>query len=207
MPKQVQLRRGTTAEHATFVGAAGEVTVDTSRKCVVVHDGVTPGGVPMAGAAVCVLLDPGADGAVQNVKSCLRVSGGSTVEDTALRVDHAATIQGTLSARRVETLSLALLGTCATYAATVTLNFGAASFERIVLGGDLTLATANLGVGGLFKVVIVADGNTRSLHFPGWTWVGGSAPATIGANKAGLLELVSGGWGDNDVLARWTVQP
>ncbi len=80
MPKQAQLRRGTTAEHATFVGAVGEVTVDTTKKCAVVHDGVTPGGLPMAGSATCVLLDPGSDGAVQNVKSCLRVSGGSTVE-------------------------------------------------------------------------------------------------------------------------------
>ena len=46
MAKRVQFRRGTTAEHSTFVGALGEITVDTTRKTVVVHDGVTPGGFP-----------------------------------------------------------------------------------------------------------------------------------------------------------------
>ncbi len=44
MSKQIQLRRGTTDEHADFVGADGEVTVDTLLKSLVVHDGKTPGG-------------------------------------------------------------------------------------------------------------------------------------------------------------------
>lgn len=46
MGKRVQFRRGTTTEHATFVGAVGEITVDTTLKTVRVHDGVTPGGFP-----------------------------------------------------------------------------------------------------------------------------------------------------------------
>lgn len=44
MSKQVKWRRGTTAEHATFLGAIGEVTVDTTKDTLVVHDGVTLGG-------------------------------------------------------------------------------------------------------------------------------------------------------------------
>ena len=44
MPKQVRLRRGTTAQHASFTGADGEVTVDTTKRALVLHDGVTPGG-------------------------------------------------------------------------------------------------------------------------------------------------------------------
>ena len=47
MSKQVRLRRGTTAQHSSFTGAQGEVTVDTDKKVVVVHDGSTSGGVPM----------------------------------------------------------------------------------------------------------------------------------------------------------------
>ena len=47
MPKQVKLRRGTTAQHATFTGALGEVSVDTSKKTLVVHDGATAGGFPL----------------------------------------------------------------------------------------------------------------------------------------------------------------
>jgi hypothetical protein len=41
---EVKLRRGTTAQHSTFTGAEGEVTVDTDKDTVVVHDGTTVGG-------------------------------------------------------------------------------------------------------------------------------------------------------------------
>lgn len=46
--KQVQRRRGSTAQHAVFTGALGEITVDTDKKTAVVHDGVTVGGIPLA---------------------------------------------------------------------------------------------------------------------------------------------------------------
>ena len=48
MAKQVQWRKGTTAQHTTFVGASGEVTVDTTKNALVVHDGVTLGGSAQA---------------------------------------------------------------------------------------------------------------------------------------------------------------
>jgi hypothetical protein len=47
MSKQVRFRRGTTAQHATFTGAAGEVTVDTDKVVPVVHNGTTAGGIPL----------------------------------------------------------------------------------------------------------------------------------------------------------------
>ena len=50
MPTQLQFRRGTTAETAALTGAAGEITVDTTKDCLVVHDGVTHGGFPQATA-------------------------------------------------------------------------------------------------------------------------------------------------------------
>ena len=49
MTKQVQFRRGTTAQHTTFTGALAEVTVDTDLDVVVVHDGSTVGGQQMVG--------------------------------------------------------------------------------------------------------------------------------------------------------------
>ena len=45
MAKQLQLRKGTTTEHDTFTGAQGELTYDTTLKSLVLHDGVTAGGV------------------------------------------------------------------------------------------------------------------------------------------------------------------
>ena len=44
MSKQVQFRRGTTAEHATFKGAVGEITIDTDKDVAVVHNNVKLGG-------------------------------------------------------------------------------------------------------------------------------------------------------------------
>lgn len=45
MAKRLQLRRGTQAQHVTFTGALGEVTVDTTRKALILHDGATTGGI------------------------------------------------------------------------------------------------------------------------------------------------------------------
>ena len=47
MSKQVRFRRGTTAQHSTFTGAEAEITVDTTKNQVVVHDGATAGGIPL----------------------------------------------------------------------------------------------------------------------------------------------------------------
>jgi hypothetical protein len=47
MADQLQLRGGSTAQTAAFTGALREVTVDTDKKTVVVHDGTTAGGNPL----------------------------------------------------------------------------------------------------------------------------------------------------------------
>ena len=48
MAKLLKLRRGTTSDHSSFTGAEGEVTVDTTKDALVVHDGSTQGGHPVA---------------------------------------------------------------------------------------------------------------------------------------------------------------
>ena len=50
MTKQVQFRKGTTAEKFNFTGALAEITVDTDKNTAVVHDGATPGGFELAKA-------------------------------------------------------------------------------------------------------------------------------------------------------------
>ena len=47
MATQVQFRSGTTGEHSGFTGAVGEVTVDTEKKVLCVHDATTAGGFPL----------------------------------------------------------------------------------------------------------------------------------------------------------------
>jgi Major tropism determinant N-terminal domain len=48
MTRIVQHRRGTSSGLSTILGAPGELFVDTSLVTVVVHDGVTTGGVTLA---------------------------------------------------------------------------------------------------------------------------------------------------------------
>ena len=48
MSTQVQFRRGTTAQTTSFTGVTAEITVDTTKNTVVVHDGSTAGGFPLA---------------------------------------------------------------------------------------------------------------------------------------------------------------
>lgn len=51
MAKVLQLRRGTTTAHGSFTGKIGEVTMDTDKKTLVVHDGSTAGGNPLVNKA------------------------------------------------------------------------------------------------------------------------------------------------------------
>lgn len=48
MAIEVKFRRGSATDHATFTGANGEVTFDTTNKTLVAHDGVTAGGFRLA---------------------------------------------------------------------------------------------------------------------------------------------------------------
>ena len=48
MAKLLKLRRGTTTQHDSFAGAEGECTVDLNKDVLVVHDGSTNGGHPLA---------------------------------------------------------------------------------------------------------------------------------------------------------------
>ncbi|MBN1324831.1 MAG: hypothetical protein JW974_01275 [Alphaproteobacteria bacterium] len=48
MSRQIQIRRGSTTEHENFTGVIGEVTMDTDKKTLRVHDGSTVGGIALA---------------------------------------------------------------------------------------------------------------------------------------------------------------
>lgn len=48
MSIQLQFRRGNTAQTAVFTGAVAELTVDTDKNTVILHDGVTAGGYALA---------------------------------------------------------------------------------------------------------------------------------------------------------------
>ena len=44
----IQFRRGTSTDHSSFTGEFAEITVDITNNRIILHDGETPGGIPIA---------------------------------------------------------------------------------------------------------------------------------------------------------------
>ena len=85
--KRVQFRRGTTAEHSTFTGAAGEVTVDTTNASLRVHNGSTAGGVEAARADLTNISSSG--GAINVQSRKITGLGTPTVDSDAVTKAYA----------------------------------------------------------------------------------------------------------------------
>ena len=51
MARELQLRGGTSSEHESFTGKSREVTIDTDKNTIIVHDNKKAGGYAMAKAA------------------------------------------------------------------------------------------------------------------------------------------------------------
>tara|TARA_A100001011_G_C14310119_1_gene845115 strand:- start:297 stop:1460 length:1164 start_codon:yes stop_codon:yes gene_type:complete len=88
MATTLQLRRGTTTQHNSFTGAVGEVTVDTTKDVVVVHDGSTAGGIPMAKTSGAVFT-----GSVTPTTADGAALGSATLEFSDLFLADSSTIQ------------------------------------------------------------------------------------------------------------------
>jgi hypothetical protein len=204
MPKQVRLRRGTTAQHVTFTGADGEVTFDTTKKVLVLHDGVTPGGKALEGF---VVLDPGSPMLVQEVKTCLAVTGGDSDTDSFTvmnpsRFTGSVTVDHVLSAKCFMPQSQTLV-----YAPSLNIDFSAFLVKKLDLTGNVSFTGTNMATGRNVTLRVRSDGSVRTPAFPaGWKFVGGAAPASIAANKSAVLELWCFGSAETDVCARWGVE-
>ena len=83
MATQLKLRRGTTAEHASFTGAEGEITLDTTKDTLVVHDNYTAGGRPM--------LREDLNNLANDSVVAAKLSKGSATAGTPIRVNTAGT--------------------------------------------------------------------------------------------------------------------
>lgn len=159
MAKLVQRRRGTTAEHSAFTGANGEITHDTDKETIVVHDGTTQGGFPLARedldnvnlvnriGVIELNVSDGADGQV------LTTDGTGHLSFTSVDVAGSAVggdLTGTVSNAQIgaNTVGITELDVeDGTSGQLLTTNgSGVLSFESpssIVLGGDLSGTTSN----------------------------------------------------------------
>ena len=96
MAKLLKLRGGTTSQHGSFTGADREVTVDTDKETLVVHNGSQAGGFPLARADGTGTSNFTITGEID--AATLDISGNGDVAGTlnagALTVDN-ITIDGT----------------------------------------------------------------------------------------------------------------
>jgi hypothetical protein len=204
MPKQVRLRRGTTAQHATFTGAEGEVTFDTSKKVLVVHDGVTAGGKAMDNFAK---LNPGSPLTNQTISGPLTLTGGDS-ETYGLAVSNTTMLGPVLISAEASIKRLYLQQEGMIYASNMNINFQSFAGKRVSLAGNVVFSASGYLFGAYVIVRIVCDGTNRTLGFPsGWKFVGSAAPASINANKTALLQLWSFGTTEADVVAQYIVEP
>ena len=130
MAKLLKLRRGTTTQHSSFTGAEGEVTVDTDKETLVVHDGSTAGGHPVAAEDMANVSSSAIAGRLSNDSlATSKLAAGALPSDVT--VASANLVDGTIVNADVNA-SAAIAGT------KISPNFG----SQAISSGDLTITSA-----------------------------------------------------------------
>ena len=93
MAKLLKLRRGTTSQHSSFTGAEGEVTVDTTKDTLIVHDGSTAGGhavaaEDMANVSSASIVGRLGTGSIVKAKLEADIIDGTKLADDAVNSEH-----------------------------------------------------------------------------------------------------------------------
>jgi hypothetical protein len=165
MPFAFQRRRGTTAEHASFTGLLAELTVDTDKKTVVVHDASTAGGIPLARAAGGTL----ADTTIRGIEEDINVVASAATGTINFDVSTASIWYYTSNATANHTLNFR-------YSSSVSLN------TALPVGDTITLVWLNTnGATAYYPNTIQIDGTT----------VTPKVPAAITAGNASSIDAYS----------------
>jgi hypothetical protein len=201
MTTAIKRRRGTTTQHSTFTGLEGEVTVDTTKDTVVVHDGATAGGFPLLREDLSnnsnVLT-------TSNTKTLTNKSidlSTNTVTGTLSEFNTAVSDATLVSTTGTETLSNKTLTSPAINTATVsggTVNNAiiggsqpaAGTFTDLTASGNINFAGSTLSNAGTITTIDINGGTIDG------TTIGGAAAAaitgtTITANTSVSTDTIS----------------
>lgn len=140
MAKQVQFRRGTTTEHNSFTGAAGELTIDTTLNTARVHDGSTAGGTRLARYSEIVP-------ASRTVTAGSGLAGGGNLSgDINLDIGTASASRIVVNADNIDLATTAV--TPGTYGDGSTYpSFTVDAYGRITAASGITLSAGGVSLG------------------------------------------------------------
>ena len=177
MSKLLQLRGGTTSEHGSFTGAVREVTVDTTKDTLVVHDGSTAAGFALARESALAATTTTAGNANTLAAAALPKAGG-TMSGLVNMADQI--LQRTVLKDYGETK-------VAMAAHAVDLSLG--NVQTYTLSGSQTVTFTNppaSGTAGSFTM-IVTNGGSATLTWPtSVDWPAATAP-TLTASGVDIL--------------------
>ena len=141
MATAIQRRRGTTSQHSSFTGLAGEITIDTDLNTIIVHDGSTAGGIRLAkytevqsaatGDITAITAGAGLTGGATSGAATVNIVGGTGITVNADDIEvTVADIRGMIS----------VSGDLAYNSSTGVISFtnDAGDIESVVAGAGMT---------------------------------------------------------------------
>jgi hypothetical protein len=192
----VQRRRGTTSEHSSFTGLAGELTVDTTKDTVIVHDGSTAGGIPLLRQDVNNLAADAISGDKVHggtISGSMALGDGTTA--TTQSAGNSTTLVATTAFVTTATAgedTLAEMGdvnlTTPADGSIVIYDTGTSTWRDAILSGDVTMNDAG-------AVTIAADSVALGTDTTGnyvTSLVGGTGVTVGGAAEGGTPTIAIG---------------
>lgn len=201
MTTQLKLRRGTTSQHSTFTGAEGEITVDTTKDTLVVHDGATAGGRPVLREDLSNNSTVITESNTKTLTNKTINLTSNTLTGTVAQFNTAVSDGDFVATTGAQTISgktyvdPVIQGTIIedvftiTDGASVDIDPANGSIQVWTLGANRTPTAANF-INGEAITLMILDGSAFTIN---WTtmnviWVGGTAP-TLDTTKYTVIEL------------------